>query len=65
MFFFVPQQLMIEITDVNDNRPIFNTADYIGYVMEGERASDVIMHPILQVEANDADSNKYSRVKYR
>ena len=61
-------QLIVEITDVNDNKPIFNTPNYIAYVMEGERGNDVMLQHddvILQVEAKDADSNKYNRVKYR
>ena len=52
---------MIEVTDVNDNAPIFTSPNYHVHVMEGSFHDDVI----LLLKANDADSEKYSQIKYR
>uniref|UniRef100_A0A2C9JDZ0 Cadherin domain-containing protein n=1 Tax=Biomphalaria glabrata TaxID=6526 RepID=A0A2C9JDZ0_BIOGL len=51
---------VVNVVDVNDNRPIFTEATYFGNVMENQR----VAVPILTVTAHDFDSGEYGRVTY-
>ncbi|XP_074037726.1 dachsous cadherin-related 1 isoform X2 [Leptinotarsa decemlineata] len=56
--------LKIQITDVNDNRPIFYPPEY--YVSLRERgSSSSATTPIVVVAATDADSGKFGTVTYK
>lgn len=50
----------IEVLDVNDNSPQFTKQIYTGIIME----NSPIRTKILQIEANDTDSEHFGRVSY-
>ncbi|XP_064886341.1 protocadherin gamma-B5 isoform X4 [Columba livia] len=52
--------LVLEVSDVNDNAPVFEEAAYSAYVAENNAAGA----PVLRVLAQDADSGANGRVSY-
>ncbi|KAK2544695.1 protocadherin gamma-B5-like protein [Columba livia] len=52
--------LVLEVSDVNDNAPVFVEAAYSAYVAENNAAGA----PVLRVLAQDADSGANGRVSY-
>ncbi|KAK2544709.1 hypothetical protein Q9966_001736 [Columba livia] len=52
--------LVLEVSDVNDNAPVFEEAAYSAYVAENNAAGS----PILRVLAPDADAGVNGRVSY-
>ncbi|XP_074772076.1 protocadherin gamma-B5-like [Athene noctua] len=52
--------LMLEVSDVNDNAPVFEEAAYSAYVAENNAAGA----PVLRVRARDADAGANGRVSY-
>ncbi|XP_064886344.1 protocadherin gamma-B5 isoform X7 [Columba livia] len=52
--------LVLEVSDVNDNAPVFEEAAYSAYVAENNAAGA----PILSVLARDADTGANGRVSY-
>ncbi|XP_013390955.1 cadherin-related tumor suppressor-like [Lingula anatina] len=52
---------IIQLTDINDNPPVFNQSTYDTYILENSpRGSTVFV-----AHATDADSNAYADVEYR
>ncbi|PKK19744.1 protocadherin-16-like, partial [Columba livia] len=54
--------LVLEVSDVNDNAPVFEEAAYSAYVAENNAAGAPA--PVLRVLAQDADSGANGRVSY-
>uniref|UniRef100_A0A8C2TKH7 Cadherin domain-containing protein n=1 Tax=Coturnix japonica TaxID=93934 RepID=A0A8C2TKH7_COTJA len=52
--------LVLEVSDVNDNAPVFEEAAYSAYVPENNAAGE----PVLRVSARDADAGANGRVSY-
>ncbi|KAM6408770.1 protocadherin gamma-B5-like [Rhynochetos jubatus] len=52
--------LVLEVSDVNDNAPVFEEAAYSAYVAENNAAGA----PVLRVVARDADAGANGRVSY-
>ncbi|NXD74611.1 PCDG9 protein, partial [Eolophus roseicapillus] len=52
--------LMLEVSDVNDNAPVFEEAAYSAYVAENNAGGALV----LRVSARDADSGSNGRVSY-
>ncbi|NXJ86451.1 PCDG9 protein, partial [Trogon melanurus] len=52
--------LVLEISDVNDNAPVFEEAAYSAYVAENNAAGA----PVVRVQARDADAGDNGRVSY-
>ncbi|XP_042667251.1 protocadherin gamma-B5-like [Centrocercus urophasianus] len=52
--------LALEVSDVNDNAPVFEEAAYSAYVPENNAAGE----PVLRVSARDADAGANGRVSY-
>ncbi|XP_075571763.1 protocadherin gamma-B5-like [Pelecanus crispus] len=52
--------LVLEVSDVNDNAPVFEEAAYSAYVAENNAAGA----PVLRVRARDADAGANGRVSY-
>ncbi|XP_021239013.1 protocadherin gamma-B5-like, partial [Numida meleagris] len=52
--------LVLEVSDVNDNAPVFEEAAYSAYVPENNAAGA----PVLRVSARDADAGANGRVSY-
>ncbi|XP_032776151.1 protocadherin gamma-B1-like isoform X13 [Strigops habroptila] len=52
--------LVLEVSDVNDNAPVFDGAAYSVYVAENNAAGA----PVLRVSARDADAGANGRVSY-
>ncbi|XP_032776149.1 protocadherin gamma-B5-like isoform X11 [Strigops habroptila] len=52
--------LVLEVSDVNDNAPVFEEAAYSAYVAENNAAGA----PVLRVSARDADAGANGRVSY-
>uniref|UniRef100_A0AAR5P542 Cadherin domain-containing protein n=2 Tax=Dendroctonus ponderosae TaxID=77166 RepID=A0AAR5P542_DENPD len=54
----------IQVTDVNDNRPVFYPPEYNVSLRDGG-ASSSATSPVVVVSATDADSGKFGSVNYR
>ena len=54
-------QVTVEIEDINDNQPQFDSFSYKTFVVENKLPDE----PIVQVRCSDKDSKKYSTIKYR
>ncbi|XP_030359501.1 LOW QUALITY PROTEIN: protocadherin gamma-B5-like [Strigops habroptila] len=52
--------LVLEVSDVNDNAPVFEEAAYSAYVAENNAAGSLV----LRVSARDADAGATGRVSY-
>ncbi|KAM9532042.1 uncharacterized protein ACIB01_014328 [Guaruba guarouba] len=52
--------LVLEVSDVNDNAPVFEEAAYSAYVAENNAAGALVLH----VSARDADAGSNGRVRY-
>uniref|UniRef100_A0A8V5GFN9 Uncharacterized protein n=1 Tax=Melopsittacus undulatus TaxID=13146 RepID=A0A8V5GFN9_MELUD len=52
--------LVLEVSDVNDNAPVFEEAAYSAYVAENNAAGALVLH----VSARDADEGSNGRVRY-
>ncbi|XP_065546888.1 uncharacterized protein LOC136020088 [Lathamus discolor] len=52
--------LVLEVSDVNDNAPVFEEAAYSAYVEENNAAGALVLH----VSARDADAGSNGRVRY-
>ncbi|KAM9289499.1 protocadherin gamma-B5-like [Morus bassanus] len=52
--------LVLEVSDVNDNAPVFEEAAYSAYVAENNAAGA----PVVRVRARDADAGANGRVSY-
>ncbi|XP_054073109.1 protocadherin gamma-B5-like [Rissa tridactyla] len=52
--------LVLEVSDVNDNAPVFEEAAYSAYVSENKAAGA----PVVRVRARDADAGANGRVSY-
>ncbi|XP_033922827.1 protocadherin gamma-B5-like [Melopsittacus undulatus] len=52
--------LVLEVSDVNDNAPVFEEAAYSAYVAENNAAGELVLH----VSARDADEGSNGRVRY-
>ncbi|KAM6056391.1 protocadherin gamma-B5-like isoform 3-T3 [Chlamydotis macqueenii] len=52
--------LVLEVSDVNDNAPVFEEAAYSAYVAENNAAGAAVLH----VHARDADAGANGRVSY-
>ncbi|XP_054073031.1 protocadherin gamma-B5-like [Rissa tridactyla] len=52
--------LVLEVSDVNDNAPVFEEAAYSAYVSENNAAGA----PVVRVRARDADAGANGRVSY-
>ncbi|XP_061209943.1 protocadherin gamma-B5-like isoform X7 [Neopsephotus bourkii] len=52
--------LVLEVSDVNDNAPVFEEAAYSAYVEENNAAGALVLH----VRARDADAGSNGRVRY-
>ncbi|KAM6055244.1 protocadherin gamma-B6-like isoform 7-T7 [Theristicus caerulescens] len=52
--------LVLEVSDVNDNAPVFEGAAYSAYVAENNAAGA----PVVRVRARDADAGANGRVSY-
>ncbi|XP_075268363.1 protocadherin gamma-B5-like [Opisthocomus hoazin] len=52
--------LVLEVSDVNDNAPVFEEAAYRAYVAENNAAGA----PVVRVRARDADAGANGRVSY-
>ncbi|XP_057269705.1 protocadherin gamma-B5-like [Pezoporus wallicus] len=52
--------LVLEVSDVNDNAPVFEEAAYSAYVAENNAAGALVLH----VRARDADAGSNGRVRY-
>ncbi|NWV79771.1 PCDGH protein, partial [Dasyornis broadbenti] len=53
-------ELVLEVSDVNDNAPVFEEAAYSAYVAENNLAGALV----LRVQARDADAGANGRVSY-
>ncbi|NWV72247.1 PCDGD protein, partial [Malurus elegans] len=53
-------ELVLEVSDVNDNAPVFEEAAYSAYVAENNAAGALV----LRVQARDADADANGRVSY-
>uniref|UniRef100_A0A8C3U2Q5 Cadherin domain-containing protein n=1 Tax=Catharus ustulatus TaxID=91951 RepID=A0A8C3U2Q5_CATUS len=53
-------ELVLEVSDVNDNAPVFEEAVYSAYVAENNAAGALL----LRVQARDADAGANGRVSY-
>uniref|UniRef100_A0A8C3TX39 Cadherin domain-containing protein n=1 Tax=Catharus ustulatus TaxID=91951 RepID=A0A8C3TX39_CATUS len=53
-------ELVLEVSDVNDNAPVFEEAAYSAYVAENNAAGALL----LRVQARDADAGANGRVSY-
>ncbi|XP_038006484.1 protocadherin gamma-B5-like [Motacilla alba alba] len=54
------RELVLEVSDVNDNAPVFEEAAYSAYVAENNAAGALV----LRVQARDADADANGRVSY-
>ncbi|XP_062358459.1 protocadherin gamma-B5-like [Cinclus cinclus] len=54
------RELALEVSDVNDNAPVFEEAAYSAYVAENNAAGALV----LRVQARDADAGANGRVSY-
>lgn len=54
----------IQVTDVNDNRPVFYPPEYNVSLRDGGASSSATT-PVVVVSATDADSGKFGSVNYR
>ncbi|KAF7286531.1 hypothetical protein GWI33_004934 [Rhynchophorus ferrugineus] len=54
----------IQVTDVNDNRPVFYPPEYNVSLRDGGASSSATT-PVVVVSATDADSGKFGTVTYR
>ncbi|XP_066154165.1 protein dachsous [Euwallacea fornicatus] len=54
----------IQVTDVNDNRPVFYPPEYNVSLRDGGGSSSATA-PVVVVSATDADSSKFGTVTYR
>ncbi|NWU31255.1 PCDGD protein, partial [Dyaphorophyia castanea] len=53
-------ELVLEVSDVNDNAPVFEEAAYSAYVWENNAAGALV----VRVQARDADAGSNGRVSY-
>ncbi|NXO12302.1 PCDGD protein, partial [Oriolus oriolus] len=53
-------ELVLEVSDVNDNAPVFSEAAYSAYVAENNAAGALV----VRVQARDADAGANGRVSY-
>uniref|UniRef100_A0A8C3NYZ4 Cadherin domain-containing protein n=1 Tax=Cyanoderma ruficeps TaxID=181631 RepID=A0A8C3NYZ4_9PASS len=53
-------ELVVEVSDVNDNAPVFEEAAYSAYVAENNAAGALV----VRVQARDADAGANGRVSY-
>ena len=53
-------QVTILISDINDNRPVFDSSFYIAGVTEGTN----ILSNVITVTAQDKDISRNSRIQY-
>ncbi|NXC58416.1 PCDGD protein, partial [Aleadryas rufinucha] len=53
-------ELVLEVSDVNDNAPVFSEAAYSAYVSENNAAGALV----VRVQARDADAGANGRVSY-
>ncbi|NWZ88127.1 PCDG4 protein, partial [Poecile atricapillus] len=56
------REVVLEVSDVNDNAPVFEEAAYSAYVAENNAAGALSV--VLKVRATDADSGSNGRVSY-
>ncbi|XP_058705079.1 protocadherin gamma-B5-like [Poecile atricapillus] len=54
------RELVLEVSDMNDNAPVFEEAAYSAYVAENNAAGALV----LRVQARDADAGANGRVSY-
>lgn len=54
----------IQLTDVNDNKPVFYPREYNVSLRDGG-ASSSVTSPVVVVAATDPDSGRYGAVTYR
>ncbi|XP_063269940.1 protocadherin gamma-B5-like [Prinia subflava] len=54
------RELVLEVSDVNDNAPVFEEAAYSAYVAENNAAGALV----VRVQARDADAGANGRVSY-
>lgn len=55
----------IQLTDVNDNQPIFYPREYNVSLREGGGSSSSSSSPVVVVVATDLDSGRYGSITYR
>ncbi|XP_050303550.1 protein dachsous [Anthonomus grandis grandis] len=55
----------IQVTDVNDNRPVFYPPEYNVSLRDGGSSSSSSSSPVVVVSATDADSGKFGAVTYQ
>lgn len=55
----------IQLTDVNDNRPVFYPREYNVSLSEGGGGSHTTTQPVVVVVATDRDSGKFGSIVYR
>ncbi|NWT19511.1 PCDGH protein, partial [Vireo altiloquus] len=53
-------EVVLEVSDVNDNAPVFEEAEYSAYVAENNAAGALV----VRVQARDADAGANGRVSY-
>ncbi|XP_076832194.1 protocadherin Fat 4 isoform X2 [Brachyhypopomus gauderio] len=51
----------INVTDVNDNPPVFTSPEYIAFILE----NSVIGSSVIQLIANDEDSGSHAQITYQ
>uniref|UniRef100_A0AAY5EQW3 Cadherin domain-containing protein n=1 Tax=Electrophorus electricus TaxID=8005 RepID=A0AAY5EQW3_ELEEL len=51
----------INITDVNDNPPVFTSTEYLGFIFE----NSVIGSTVIQIRATDEDSGSHAQITYQ
>lgn len=56
--------IKIQLTDVNDNKPVFYPREYNVSLRDGG-ASSSVTSPVVAVAATDPDSGRYGTVTYR
>lgn len=55
----------IQLTDVNDNQPVFYPREYNVSLREGGGSSTSSSSPVVAVAATDLDSGRYGSITYR
>jgi protocadherin-16/23 len=55
----------IQLTDVNDNQPVFYPREYNVSLREGGGSSSSSSSPVVVVVATDLDSGRYGSITYR
>ncbi|XP_064315891.1 cadherin-1-like [Phalacrocorax carbo] len=58
-----PMEIIITVTDQNDNRPVFAEAVFLGTVLEGAEPGTPVLH-VLATDADDATSSSNGIVAY-